>query len=268
MQSNRRTLLATGLAAAIVSPVRAQENGPRYSAMALQLVCLDLDDTLIDCRHRKHRVFMDFIAQPAIRQRHADASARLAELRWEDIHYRVPDNLKFLAIEDRVFGEELFLFWQRHYFTYPYLLQDQAFPGALHFVKQCFETEGLGLVYLTGRDVPGMGRGTFESLRLLGFPTEGPDVHVLLKPDPSLHDLHFKRDALEAVDRLGPVLAAFENELPNLNVMAERFPAAAMYWRKTLFAPDPPLPHPRVKVLLNFPPAGDGTTGPSPALAP
>jgi predicted amidohydrolase len=39
MQSSRRTLLATGLAAAIVSPVPAQENGPRYSAMALQLEC-------------------------------------------------------------------------------------------------------------------------------------------------------------------------------------------------------------------------------------
>jgi hypothetical protein len=221
------------------------------------LLLLDIDDTLIDCRHRKHRVFMDFIAQPSIRQRYAEASERLGELNWEDVHYRVLDNLKFLAIEDQTFGEELFAFWRKHYFTYPYLLQDRSFPGALHFVKRSFEKEGLALVYLTGRDVPGMGQGTYDSLQQLGFPTKGPDVHFILKPDPAMHDLHFKREALEEVDAIGPVLAAFENELPNLNTMAERFPMAAMYWRNTLFTPDPPTPHPRVKVLPHFPPPSD-----------
>ena len=33
---------------------------------------------------------------------------------------------------------------------------------------------------------------------------------------------------------------------------AERFPEAAMYWRDTLYLPDPPEPHPNIEVLEQF----------------
>jgi hypothetical protein len=97
-----------------------------------------------------------------------------------------------------------------------------------------------------------MGQGTFDTMRKLGFPTDGERVHFILKENPAVDDLKFKAMALEKVAPLGKVIAAFENELPNLHVMAERFPDAAMYWRKTLYFPNPPEPLPHVEILLEF----------------
>lgn len=219
---------------------------------AKPILLLDIDDTLIDCRYRKHKVFMDFIAQPEVAAQFPIECAKLRLLPWQSVQYRVADNLISASIDQQDFGAALFAFWRQHYFTYPYLIQDIAFPGAVDFVKYFYDTAHT-LVYLTGRDQAGMGAGTLFSLKHLGFPCSGPDIHFILKPDVEMGDLEFKRSALEDVAALGPLLAAFENELGNLNAMALRFPEAAMYWRKTLYAPDPPTPHPRVIQLDAFP---------------
>lgn len=229
---------------------RLRKNLTPSTARAVLL--LDIDDTLIDCRLRKHRVFMDFIEQPLIQKQFPRECARLAQLEWQAIQYRVHDNLAALAIAQAEFAAALFSFWQRHYFTYPYLIQDIAFDGAIEFVKYHYERD-LCLVYLSGRDQKGMGPGTLDSLARLGFPTQGHHIHFILKPEVAMNDFEFKLAALGEVATIGPVLAAFENELGNLNAMAQRFPDAAVYWRKTLYAPDPPPPHPRVQILSDFP---------------
>ncbi len=233
-----------------IEELRRQQTRPSETRKPILL--LDIDDTLIDCRHRKHKVFMDFIAQAEVRRTFSTECDQLAALSPEAVRYRVHDNLKSLQIKNQEFAAALFDFWRQHYFTFPYLIQDQAFPGAVPFVERSHRS-GLALVYLTGRDQAGMGRGTFESLTQLGFPTQGPDIHFMLKPDVNMGDFEFKRLALEEVAQLGPVIAAFENELGNLNAMAQRFPEAAVYWRKTLYAPDPPEPHERVQILFDFP---------------
>ncbi len=216
------------------------------------LLLLDIDDTLIDCRHRKRQVFLDFVAQGKVLKQFPVACDTLSRITQQEIEYRVADNLKKVGIDEPSFAEQLLQFWLDHYFTYPYLIQDIAFPGAVSFVNKCYQ-RGLGLVYLTGRDLPGMGPGTFAAMKKLGFPCEQPHIHFLLKPDPKIPDLGFKISALEDVAALGPVVAAFENELSNLNAMALRYPTAAMYWRNTLYAPSPPPPHPHVEVLAHFP---------------
>lgn len=224
----------------------------RVRDSARPLLLLDIDDTLIDCRYRKRRVFLDFAAQEEIRREFPSESQTLATIPLAMVQYRVFDSLKLLGIDQRDFGDRLFQFWLNNYFTYPYLVLDEAFPGAVRFVRESY-ANGFALVYLTGRDQPGMGPGTFEAMHKLGFPRHGEHIHFLLKPDPKTPDLAFKMSALEEVAQMGPVAAAFENELSNLNAMAERFPEAAMYWRNTLFSPDPPEPHPRVEVLAHFP---------------
>ncbi len=87
----------------------------------------------------------------------------------------------------------------------------------------------------------------------LGFPVQGPQIHFLLKPHSNLDDHQFKLTAIDSLAPQGPVIAALENELGNLNAMAEKFEDALVYWRPTLYAPNPPAPHPRVKILQNFP---------------
>lgn len=216
------------------------------------MILFDVDDTLIDCRHRKHLVFADFLKQDWVQDRWPEESRILATLEWRSVVYRVHDNLRFLNIADKNFADTLFQFWLKNYFSYAYLMQDIAFPRAVEFVHDCRKL-GAHIVYLTARDMPSMGRGTYESLAKLGFPVQGDDVHFVLKPFLTISDHAFKVRALEDIARLGSVIAALENEIPNLNVMADRFPDAAMYWRNTLFAPDPPPAHPRVEVMSHFP---------------
>lgn len=218
------------------------------------LVVFDVDDTLIDCRHRKSLVFHAFARDDEMQKKWPDDTKKLRDHQWENLKYRVHDNLHPLSITDKIFGEELLSYWLKHYFTYPYLIQDRAFPGAQNFVKRCLEF-GAHIVYLTARDHPGMYQGTIEALESLGFPIHKPNIHVMLKPDAAISDYDFKADALEEIAALGEVVASFENELPNLNTMAARFPNALMYWRKTLYAPNPPDPHARVKILEHFPEA-------------
>jgi hypothetical protein len=216
------------------------------------LAVFDVDDTLIDCRYRKSLVFHAFAQEESTRRRWPDDSQRLRAHSWQDLKYRVHDNLHPLSITDKIFGEELLGYWLKHYFTYPYLIQDRAFPGAQAFVRACVD-RGAHIVYLTARDHPGMYQGTIEALAKLGFPLHQPSIHVMLKPEVSVSDHHFKVAALEDIAALGEVVASFENELSNLNAMAERFPDALMIWRKTLYAPNPPLPHGRVEIMTHFP---------------
>ncbi|WP_141736101.1 HAD family hydrolase [Oligoflexus tunisiensis] len=215
------------------------------------VIIFDLDDTLIDCRHRKHRVIHDFIKQSHVKESFALECQLVERMSWENVQYRVLDTLAQEGIRNQLFGEQLFNFWRQNYFTYPYLVDDKPFPGALEFVRHCHDL-GATLVYLTGRDIPGMGQGTFEAMRRMGFPSDDARVHYILKEDPDINDLEFKVLALNKVEPLGRVIAAFENELPNLHAMAERFPDAAMYWRKTLYMPNPPEPLPHIQVLLHF----------------
>jgi hypothetical protein len=217
----------------------------------LPVIIFDLDDTLIDCRHRKYQVIQDFLALPLVQENFAYESQILAQLSWERVQYRVLDTLTQQGIQNTIFGEQLFQFWRKHYFTYPYLMNDEPFPKALELVQLCHDL-GAVTVYLTGRDAPGMGQGTYDSMQKLGFPVTGDRVHFILKEDPTEGDLEFKISALERIAVFGHVIAALENELPNLNAMAERFPDAAMYWRKTLYLPHPPAPHPRVVELPHF----------------
>ncbi|MCX6132081.1 MAG: HAD family hydrolase [Proteobacteria bacterium] len=215
------------------------------------VVIFDLDDTLIDCRHRKYLVIQNFIQQEHIKRDFTKECALLTSLDWQKVQYRVLDTLKQEGIDDSQFCELMLRFWRQQYFTYDYLLKDQPFRGALDYVEYCHNA-GAIVVYLTGRDEPGMGLGTRDSLQKLGFPVKGPQVEFILKPNPLDPDFEFKVAALEQIDLLGEVIAALENELVNLNAMAARFPEAAVYWRKTLYMPNPPLPHPRVQIIQNF----------------
>lgn len=215
------------------------------------LIIFDIDDTIIDCRHRKYLVIQDFIEQALIKERFPLECQRLGQMPWTEVCYRIIDTLRKQDIHHPHFSEELLQFWRFHYFSYPYLLRDQAFPQAISFVQQC-AAWGAAIVYLTGRDEQGMGQGTRESMQKLGFPTSSDQVSFILKLDPLQDDVGFKKAALEDIAKQGEVVAAFENELPNLNVMAERFPSAKMYWRKTLYLPNPPEPHPLVETLFHF----------------
>lgn len=214
------------------------------------VVIFDIDDTLIDCRHRKLKVFKDFVSQASISEQFPIESELIQNARLDQMRYRVHECMEVLKIDNEIFSKALFDFWLSTYFTNQYLAHDQPFPGAIDFVESCHQEAKI--IYLTGRDLPGMGEGTKASLKNHGFPWDTERTKLMMKEDPQEADFEFKTNALKKIAQLGTVVASFENELKNLNQMAETFPEALMYWRDTLYLPDPPPPHHSVRTMKSF----------------
>ena len=85
---------------------------------------------------------------------------------------------------------------------------------------------GADVVYLTGRDEPGMGKGTRDRLLHDGFPWDVPRTHLLLKPNSNVPDLEHKLGAGEYIRKHGTLVASFENEPANLSALYGAVPEA------------------------------------------
>jgi hypothetical protein len=131
------------------------------------------------------------------------------------------------------------------------LKHDIALAGAVEFTRACYEA-GATIVYFTGRDLPLMGIGSFQSLRDLGFPIGAVGTELVLKPDAKIPDEAFKRDEAPKLKRIGRVVASFDNEPGNCNVFVETCPDAEVIFVDTQHLPGAPRLHPKVEVVSDF----------------
>jgi hypothetical protein len=132
-------------------------------------------------------------------------------------------------------------YWARRFFTNEYLKHDRVYPGAPEFVRELHEL-GAEIVYLTGRDEPGMGIGTRANLLRDGFPWETERTHLLLKKAFELDDVEHKQGAAEYIRRHGTLVASFENEPLNLVALYELFPEAMHVFVETISSDRPAMP--------------------------
>jgi beta-phosphoglucomutase-like phosphatase (HAD superfamily) len=201
------------------------------------VVVFDLDGTLMDNRPRTVAILGEF----ATRYRDVDPelARRLEAARPHDLEYLLTDSLERLGAHRTELVAEMQTFWRERFFGDSHLRHDTALPGAVEFVRGCYDA-GAILVYLTGRDLPLMGTGTFASLRDLGFPIGVPATELVLKPDASMPDEAFKRLAAPDLARVGHVIAAFDNEPANCNVMLAHYPDAHVVFVDTQHMPGAP----------------------------
>lgn len=68
-----------------------------------------------------------------------------------------------------------------------------------------------------------------------------------------MSDRDFKAQAIESIARLGTVIAAFENEPINANLLQERFSKAAVYLLASIESAKPVVLDPRIKRLRRYP---------------
>ena len=134
--------------------------------------------------------------------------------------------------------EEIKKFWTARFFTNQYLPYDRAYEGAAEFTRKLHEL-GAEIVYLTGRDEPGMGDGTRANLLRDGFPWEVERTHLLLKKAAHLPDLEHKKEAANYIREHGTLVAAFENEPPNLIALYQLFPDAMHVFVDTVCSDHP-----------------------------
>lgn len=221
----------------------------RVRAGACPVVVFDLDGTLIDNRPRVVAILHEM--GDFWREKHPEAAARCRAATVADIGYGVVDNLKRLGVDEAWLHDEGLTFWKQRFFTDAYQAHDVEVPGAVRFARACHEG-GAFLVYLTDRDLPGMALGTFKSLRDLGFPIGTMGVKLVTKPAFEIPDTEFKRSVAGELKRFGEVVAVFDNEPANCNLLLDAYPFCKSVFVDTQHAPDPPDLDARVAVIDTF----------------
>jgi phosphoglycolate phosphatase-like HAD superfamily hydrolase len=229
------------LFARIVSRCRRQANEP------VPVVVFDLDGTLMDNRPRTAVILKEFAAElraeahgrsEVVIDIHG-AADRLSSARAESLAYLVTESLMRLGVEHPELVDRITTYWRTRFFTDAYLKHDIAVPGSVELARACYEA-GATLVYFTGRDLPGMAVGSFQSLRDLGFPIGVVGTELVCKPEASQPDEAFKREEGPKIARIGRIVAAFDNEPGNCNAFLEIRPDSDVVFVDTQHLPGAP----------------------------
>jgi hypothetical protein len=210
------------------------------------VVVLDLDGTLLDVRAR-HAAIAHAWAEEAP----APMLPLLLGLRPEDFGYSVVGPLRRLGVEDEGALSALAAFWKLRFFHDDWMIHDRAAPGAVAFVLR-LRAAGALIVYLTARTVQEQLRGTVDSLAKLGFPVADGNSILHMKPSKGLTDSRFKRAATGSVDRLGVVVAAFDNEPGHVNTFQAAWPDALNFLVGHRHSAGAPKPHPAILAIPDF----------------
>jgi hypothetical protein len=226
------------------------------------VVMFDLDDTLTNTRDRTARILHDFANQPEIKSAFPEESKKIESLEFAETSFLLGDTMKAIDIDNAAFIQKANDFWLAHFFTNKYCAKDIETTGASVYLHK-LANAGAKIVYMTGRDIPRMGKGTKENLIRNHFPVKrnflmnllgrsDETAVLILKPDAKEDDLVFKESQYANIAAMGEVVGAFENEPANINSMANAFPHAAAIFLDTIHSPKPDVPEDRVEWVENF----------------
>ncbi len=210
-------------------------------------VVLDLDGTLFDNGPRTWCLVAEALEQGG----YTDAREKLNGVSNRMLPYLVTDFLAQAGVEDKAIIESVTKYWFERFFTDEYQKLDLPLEGSVEFVNALYDA-GATLVYLTGRDVPGMLVGCADALRAGGYPVGLARTMMVLKPDFETKDLAFKTEAADFISQTGTVVAAFDNEPGNCNLFLEKWPDAYSVFLDTTCAPNPPELNSAALTIKNF----------------
>ena len=238
----KKALLARILKRSSHDPAKARGKAP-------PAIVFDLDGTLFDNRPRSYAILQELAV--AWRTRHPQHARSLAKLRPDGMAYLLSDSLARVGLTNAERVAEATTFWKERFFADEHLRHDVPLPGAAEFARACYDA-GATLVYLTGRDLPLMGIGSFRSLRDHGFPIGVPGTELVLKPDAAMSDELFKRFEMPKLARVGTIIAAFDNEPVNCNTVLAQNPECDSVLIDTQHLPGAPALDPRVHIIADF----------------
>jgi hypothetical protein len=216
---------------------------------ASPVVVFDLDGTLMENRPRTLAILREL--GEVWRTKEPALAERLVAAQPTQLSYLLSTSLANLGITKTELVAEAELFWRERFFVDGYLKHDVEVPGAGDFARACYDA-GAVLVYFTGRDLPLMGLGSFASLRDLGFPIGVPGTELVCKPDAAMPDEAYKRLVGPSLTRVGHVVAVFDNEPGNCNVLFTHFPDADSVMVDTQHLPGAPELLREVHVIADF----------------
>lgn len=217
--------------------------------MRTPMVVFDLDATLFDNRPRTMQILMEYA--DAAGAEFPEVADALATLTAEGVDYLLSDTLRGVGITHADVVRDITTFWRDRFFADDYVRLDTPVDGAADYVHACHQS-GATIVYMTGRDIPGMLAGTVASLRDSGFPIGVAGIEMILKPDAGLPDEAFKRTALPTLRRSGEVVAFFDNEPANCNLAQLGYPDSIVVLIDTQRVPGAPDPDVGIEPIADF----------------
>lgn len=220
-------------------------------------IVFDLDSTIFEVRHRTVAILRE-LARTAVSDPFDDQRLRTwaSSVQAEDLLYGLEGSLSVAGIDFRGRKERSvavsFLrdFWFPRFFANAYLLHDRPAEGAVAYIRLVRES-GINIIYLTGRDLPGMRLGTEVSLRHAGFPLGGAE-RLVMKPKFADDDAEFKRTALIELSRDYTILGIFDNEPKNFIAFSAVVPDAELIFCHTLCSTAEAAPVHGVRKIFDF----------------
>lgn len=207
----------------------------------------DLDATLFDNGPRTWQILTEFAQEVSSEV----LETALQNYRQEGLPYLLSDMFSEMGIDDEKLAKAATAFWFKRFFTDAYQSYDRPMTGSVEFVRELFQL-GTTIVYLSGRDSPGMLVGCSESLRQHGYPVGLPFTSIVLKPDFETADEVFKEQACEFIGELGTVIATIDNEPGNVNLFQRIFAESINVLIHTNAAPGAPEPLDGLAHIENF----------------
>lgn len=205
------------------------------------IVLLDLDSTLYEVAPRTLQILREaatslqstipFPVQSALAQLNEPSTGYSIEDTWQKLGLCLK-NPELSPARDLLRD-----FWRERFFSNAYLEHDVPYPGTKDFAS---ELHGLGaeLVYLTGRDEPGMREGTLRNLERDGFPT-GAHTQLRMKALREADDIEHKVGVALSLTEQGDVVASFENEPRNFVALFQALPQSIHVFVDTICSDKP-----------------------------
>ncbi len=214
------------------------------------LAIFDLDGTLFDNRTRTIFILRE------ISEKFCDKVPQLSRAfetfqALSIVDYSLAITLKRMSVRHPAEIAFIEQEWAKRFFSDEYQKYDMPILGAKAYVDMIHKS-GATVIYLTGRDVGRMLVGTTEVLRLYGFPVGVAGTMTIVKKEFEQDDELFKKEVSEYIDRLGEVMAVFENEPANSNILQARFPGAASFFVLTQHRPDAPALNRGIQKIKDF----------------
>ncbi len=222
----------------------------RTAEQVSTLAIFDLDGTLFDNRTRTIFILREISEQFDLKAPElARAFDRFHEL--SIIDYSLDSTLAKLGVKNPVEISFIKQEWAKRFFSDQYQKFDLPLLGAKSYVNRV-HAAGATVIYLTGRDVGRMLVGTTECLRLYGFPVGIEGTMTIVKKEFEQDDEVFKKEVSSYLARLGEVVAVFENEPANSNILHKKFPKASSFFVLTQHRPGAPKLDSGIHRIMDF----------------
>lgn len=189
------------------------------------LVVFDLDSTLFDVSPRIRKILHDFAHSPENQRRFPESTEILKSVDTQRTDWGIKNALMRagLHLHSTEFHIAVRDFWMKCFFSNEYLEYDLPYEGAADYVNRIYDL-GADIVYLTGRDISGMGAGTEKVLKKWNFPVSTDRVELALKPLKGADDAQFKKEwFLKIPPEKYKNIWFFENEPLNVNEIRQHF---------------------------------------------